>query len=409
MQPAALRESGDPDSRGQDSRAADSGAVDSSAVDSNAADSSAAEYGAVNYGAADSGELDSGGPDSGGLDSGGLDSGGQVSGGPAAWPGGDVTTQEGSPEAPADAADVPSFWDWAPPDEQVELEDPGDGFLRDDAGEGTAAPAEPPRPAWRPMVTKIEPAGGEPQQPGIGQRRGNLAHLSANPRMRAWQRRAIIAVIVGLVFTFVVTWRLGLTLAIVAAIADTIFWSIRGLPGPRGVKMTRAQRQTRRQLAKLGRAGYHAMHGNLIPESQEEIDHLVVGPAGVFAIDSEAWDRRLAVRTRNGKQLWHGPESMKERLEHARWESQQAAELLSGAVGRPVTVRPAMAVYGPKIPWDVATIREVDVFSGPRLRKYLRRRARQNGVRPLSHDEVDRIYQAANQAFPHLNAGARAS
>ena len=43
----------------------------------------------------------------------------------------------------------------------------------------------------------------------------------------------------------------------------------------------------------------------------------------------------------------------------------------------PVTVRPAMAVYGPKIPWDVATIRDVDVFSGPRLRKYLRRRARQ--------------------------------
>src|ERR1700678_1527849 len=184
MQAGARRESDDPDSRGQDSRAADSGAVDSSA----------AEYGAVNYGAADSGELDSGGPDSGG-----PDSGGHASGGPAAWPGGDVTTQEGSPEAPADAADVPSFWDWAPPEEQVELEDPGDGFLRDDAGEGTAAPAEPPRPAWRPMVTKIEPAGGEPQQPGIGQRRGNLAHLSANPRMRAWQRRAIIAVIVGVV------------------------------------------------------------------------------------------------------------------------------------------------------------------------------------------------------------------
>jgi hypothetical protein len=227
--------------------------------------------------------------------------------------------------------------------------------------------------------------------------------------MRAWQRRAIIAIIVGVVFTIVVTWRLGLTLAIVAAIADTIFWSIRGLPGPGGVKMTRAQRHTRRQLAKLGRAGYHAMHGNLIPQSAEEIDHLVVGPAGVFAIDSEAWDKRLAVRTRNGKQLWHGPVSKKDRLEHARWESERAADLLSGAVGRPVTVRPAMAVYGPKIPWDVATIREVDVFSGPRLRKYLRRRARQNGVRPLSDAEVERIIKAANEAFPHLSAGARAS
>ena len=57
--------------------------------------------------------------------------------------------------------------------------------------------------------------------------------------------------------------------------------------------MTGAQRRTRRQLAKLGRAGYRAMNGNLIPGSEDQIDHLVVGPAGVFAIDSEAWDKHL--------------------------------------------------------------------------------------------------------------------
>ena len=77
--------------------------------------------------------------------------------------------------------------------------------------------------------------------------------------MRAWQRRVIIVVIVAAVFTIVVSWRLGLTLAVIAGIADTIYQSRRGLPGPRGVKMSRAQRQTRRQLAKLGRAGYRAI------------------------------------------------------------------------------------------------------------------------------------------------------
>jgi hypothetical protein len=77
-------------------------------------------------------------------------------------------------------------------------------------------------------------------------------------------------------------------------------------------------------------------------------------------------------------------------------------------VGSPVTVRPAMAVYGPRIPWDVATIREVDVFSGPRLRKYLRRQAREDGRRRLDEVEVERIYRAANQAFPHLTGGAPA-
>ena len=173
--------------------------------------------------------------------------------------------------------------------------------------------------------------------------------------------------------------------------------------------MTGAQRRTRRQLAKLGRAGYRAMHASVIPGSEDQIDHLVVGPAGVFAIDSEAWDKQLMVRTKNGRQLWHGPFSKKDRLEHAQWEAQRAAEMLSGEMGKPVAVRPAMAVYGPKIPWDVATIREVDVFSGPRLRKYLRRRARQGDVRPLTDDEIEQIYKAANKAFPHLSSGSPAS
>jgi hypothetical protein len=151
------------------------------------------------------------------------------------------------------------------------------------------------------------------------------------------------------------------------------------------------------------------MHARPIPESQDQIDHLVVGPAGVFAIDSEDWDKRLVVRTKSGKQLWHGPFSMKDRLQHAQWEAQRAADLLSDATGKPVIVRPAMAVYGPRIPWDVATIREVDVFSGPRLRKYLRRRARQGEVRPLTDEEIERIFKAANEAFPHhLSAGSPA-
>ena len=346
-----------------------------------------------------------GGPAPGDPAAGAPSGNGPVVNGPVAWAGGEVPADE-SPADATDTGDVP-FWDWAGTDGPVELDDPGDAFSRDDArARAAAASADPPRSAPRLVVTPVEVAGDQPRPTGIGQRRGDLAHLSANPRMRMWQRRIVIAIIVGVLFAIVFSWRLGLTLAIIAAITDTVYQSRRGVPGPRGVKMTRAQRRTRRQLAQLRRAGYRAINGNLIPHSQEQIDHLVVGPAGVFAIDSEAWDKRLPVRTMNARQLYHGPFSMTERLEHARWESERAAELLSGAAGSPVTVRPAMAVYGPKIRWDVVTIRDVDVFSGPRLRKYLRRRARQNGVRRLPPAEVERIYKAANQAFPHLNAGA---
>jgi hypothetical protein len=321
---------------------------------------------------------------------------------PAAWPAGEISPEAGSADSGSpDSEEAPSFWDWAPPDDPVDdLSVP----------EPASAAADPPKAAWKLVVTPAEPVVAEPEKQGIGQRWGNLTHLSAHPRMRIWRWRILAAIVVGVALAILVSWQLGLTLAVVVVIADTIYRSRRA-PGAREGKMTAAQRkvtgaqrQTRKQLAKLGRAGYRALHFSLIPESEEQIDHLVVGPAGVFAIDSEAWDKRLVVRTRNARQLWHGPFSMKERLEHARWESQRASELLSGAIGSPVTVRPAMAVYGPKIPWDVATIREVDVFSGPRLRKYLRRRARQEGVRPLSDAEVERIYTAANQAFPHLAA-----
>jgi hypothetical protein len=221
--------------------------------------------------------------------------------------------------------------------------------------------------------------------------------------MRVWQWRAIAAVIIAAAVSIVVSWRLGLTLAVLAVIADTIYRAQKGTRAP-GARVTSAQRKTRRQLAKLERAGYRSLHGGLIPDSEDQIDHLVVGPAGVFAIDSEAWDKRMPVRTRNARQLWHGPDSKKERLEHARWESERAGELLSGTLGRPVTVRPVMAVYGPKIPWDVVTIRDVDVFSGPRLRRYLRRRARQEAVRPLGDGEIEKIYAAARNAFPDPRA-----
>ena len=312
----------------------------------------------------------------------------------------EVTGAEATGLEPASAepesADLP-LWDWSPPAERPVRETAAG---EPPAGERT----DPPKPEWKPVVTPVEEVGES--RPGIGERRGNLAHLSANPRMRIWQLRAVVAVVILVALWILVSWQLGLTVAVIAIIADTIYRARKGYAGK--IRLTAAQRRTRRQLTKLGRAGYLALHARPIPESQDQIDHLVVGPAGVFAIDSENWDKRLAVRTKKGTQLWHGPFSKKDRLQHAQWEAQRAADLLSGAIGKPVSVRPAMAVYGPRIPWDVATIRDVDVFSGPRLRKYLRRRARNGEVRPLTDEEIERIFKAADQAFPHLSAGSPA-
>jgi len=327
-----------------------------------------------------------------------------------------LPTQRDEPPETGDEADnegdVP-FWDWAPSEDDEDGPLPlgeGGGSARSGMTRGQAA-------AERAVVTPVQAADAGSRREGIGHRFSKLDHIFGDTRMGAWRRRAVIAVVIGLVLTILLDWRIGLTAAVIVAIADTIYRS-RSVAAQPGLKMTRAQKRTLRQLTKLERSGYCALHARIIPDSHDNIDHLVIGPAGVFSIDSEAWEKKLPVRTKNARQLWHGPFSKKDRLEHARWEAEQAAglltrhadrQLLDGLPGGTVGVRPAMAVYGPKIPWDVATIREVDVFSGGRLRTYLRRYARQNHTRPLTAAQVEQIYRAAQSAFPNHQAGVPAA
>jgi Nuclease-related domain len=227
-----------------------------------------------------------------------------------------------------------------------------------------------------------------------------VRHLARDSRAPAWRRRLIIAVAVGVVFTIVFNWRVGLTLAVLAAIADALIRSRSAASSSGAGFSSSAQRRTKKQLDQLARAGYRSLHMRAIPGSDEVIDHLLVGPTGVYAIDSEQWDKKLPVRTRNGRQLWHGPFSQKDRLLHAHWEATQASERIGNALGEPVNVHPAMAVYGPAIPWGVATIRDVDVFSGDKLRKYLRKRPGVSGLPRLTASDIERIYTAAERTLP---------
>ncbi len=309
------------------------------------------------------------------------------------------------------------FWDWAP-DEPDATEAAVSGGIDDldpavtsasaatsEAGGATATLGAPDaassgtaRPAYQEAPPRAE---------GIGFRFSSLAHIFGHSRMGLWRRRLLIALVLFILLTILVNWQVGVSLAVLAVVADIIVRA-RTVPQPQAAapgarKPTKPQRMTQKQLADLEKAGYRALHSRLIPDSDEHIDHLVIGPAGVFAIDSEWWDKHLPIRTKNARQLWLGPFSMKDRLEHARWESDQASALISRAFGGQVSVRPVMAVYGPKIPWDVTTIRDVDVFSGKRLRTYLRRYTRQNTARPLGPAEVDRLYRAAHTAFPYLD------
>jgi len=227
-----------------------------------------------------------------------------------------------------------------------------------------------------------------------------LSSFAADPRMPIWIRRAVLAAAAGIVAGILLDWRFGLTAAAVVAILDTVHRSRTTAVIPAAIRVTSAQRRTRRRLLWAHRSGYLTLNGRAIPGTNCIIDHLVVGPAGVFAVDSERWDRRLPLRATQGGHLYHGPYSQTDRLKHAQMEAALAAQLISQSLGRKQRIRPAMVIYGPTVPWTVARISGVDVFSGRRLRKYLRTQARARREQRLTYEEIERIHAAAETALP---------
>jgi hypothetical protein len=278
--------------------------------------------------------------------------------------------------------------------------------------------------AWNQTITSPAVVSSEPQERrqspfgrirGIrtpsgppadeGEPRVSVRDLPPDVQLRFIRDRVIIVLVIGVLsFIFLRSWPISLTLVIIAWVLDTIRRSRSAVLYVNGGQHPGARKATSKQLRKMRREGYFTLDARPIPDSREVIDHLVIGPTGVYAIDSEKWDPKLPIRTWNGKKLYHGPESQKDRLEHAVWEASQASEILSGALGTEIAVRPALAIYGPRIPWDMATIRNVDVFTGSALSKYLKARRRKEGVTRLTREEVRTIYDTATRLLPELSA-----
>src|SRR6476469_10354007 len=62
-------------------------------------------------------------------------------------------------------------------------------------------------------------------------------------------------------------------------------------------KGAEGERQTANALAMLPAAGWFVLHDVRWPGKRfANIDHVVIGPGGVFVIDSKAWSGRVEVR-----------------------------------------------------------------------------------------------------------------
>jgi hypothetical protein len=142
---------------------------------------------------------------------------------------------------------------------------------------------------------------------------------------------------------------------------------------------------------KLERLGEDWRVINAVPvgAAGSDIDHVVVGPAGVFTINTKAhankkvWAAGRALRINGFKQDY---------VRNSQHEAARASKLLTTAVGREIVVTPLIVMVGISELNYGLTRPEVDVVTSRGIARNLRRRRR-----VLTPDEVTEIANVASR------------
>jgi hypothetical protein len=133
------------------------------------------------------------------------------------------------------------------------------------------------------------------------------------------------------------------------AAAVGLAWLLRFRPSPATVAWqhgAEGERRTARLLAPLERHGHQIFHDLAVPGSAANVDHLVVGPTGVYVIDSKRYRGHLRYAAGH---LWHGGRTLDQTLKTLWWEATQVAETLG--FGPDLHVYPVLCVHVARLPW----------------------------------------------------------
>jgi hypothetical protein len=190
-------------------------------------------------------------------------------------------------------------------------------------------PRTPPAPT---PAVPAEPVTGSHGSPGrsalVAYRRRRALELAAWTRSLAW--RAPLVVAAGAVAQ-VLAAQGGLPRAGLAgvAVAALVGWRLRFRPSEQARSWQRGahgERHTARLLRRLARDGFVIFHDLAMPGSDVNVDHLVIGPTGVFVIDSKQWTGQVH-QTADGL-AWHNHYRLDRTLDTGRWETETVSRLL---------------------------------------------------------------------------------
>jgi hypothetical protein len=142
------------------------------------------------------------------------------------------------------------------------------------------------------------------------------------------------------------------------------------------------------QLARLERDGWRFLHSIPVGSRGSDIDHVAIGPGGVFTINT---------KNHRGKKVWVGNRSIRvggypvHYIRNAAFEAERASRMLTERCGFPVIVNGVLAVIA-----DEITVKqqpdEVTVLGRRQIRRWLQRQGTH-----LESGQIDAIFEVARR------------
>lgn len=236
----------------------------------------------------------------------------------------------------------------------------------------------------------------QPYRPGAGaSAQARYDELSAPARRR---RRIVAAVSAPLAAAVELVafgdWAFAGVCAL-AAPAAVLYWQHAHDAHGTWAKGAAGERKTARLLRPLQRRGYTVLHDRSLPTGNANLDHLLIGPAGVIVVDSKNWSKKRIVKGR-GRRVRVGRTWGSTIVKSTIYETGVVAGVLETATGRPVPVAAVLAVHGAKLPpWRTLSIDGVLLLPARQVRHWIKRLPGQ-----LAPSDVAELTAICERMFP---------
>ncbi|GII76757.1 hypothetical protein Sru01_17390 [Sphaerisporangium rufum] len=147
----------------------------------------------------------------------------------------------------------------------------------------------------------------------------------------------------------------------------------------------------------LGRHGYRVLDGRAVP-GKASIDHLVIGPGGVWIVDNEAWPPDTHIAAYGGK-LFFGERSGGTVAKGLVDAATTMGELLSRESGIPVQITPVLVIHGGRVIGPSVTAEGLTLFLPRRAARWILGDAHAG----LTEEQVEVLARTAARILRRMN------